>query len=281
MEMNDEKEQEIIFFLRKKYDICEEESYRRIYENIAPRNSFDENKYGIKPISEPKKGWYITSNAQEIKKDLDTFFPRSSGYGSVVEKIADKKIKGIKLHEEIMVLKETVNNIEKQKINILENENKILKRNMEDMKDENIKLEKRMRLLEEKNNNNGCDIKKEETIFLDDNDNNNQVHLNHCSNITINMIENNNKKDDQDNLFFHWFNNKLEKTNHKHDFETVDNVLSQYNFDVHKCISSKKLGQEMFRIGVGAAKRKTLPDGSRPYCYVGIRFKDKKKAIIL
>ena len=294
MDINGEQEKnklkEIVHHFREKYDISEEECYHRIYQYIAPRNSWNKNQYGMKPILNSKQGLYIPTEAREFKKDLDTFFPRDSEYGSVVEKITDKKKEGVKLHQEIIQLKETINEIKiqtEQKIHILENENDLLKRNQEVIKEENKRLEKRIRLMEE---NNHHDMKKEvakinnnnenKYHFNDKNKHNNPIHMNHCSNITINMIDknnNNNNKEDDHSLFYNWFEIKFKKTDHERDFEKVEDVLAQYKSDIHKSISSKKLGQKMFRIGVGVAKRKTFPNGTRPYCYVGIKLKDKKE----
>lgn len=117
---------------------------------------------------------------------------------------------------------------------------------------EDIKDWKRIRLMEE---NNDHDMKKE-IAKIDDNDENQH---------DFNDQANNNNNNNQIHM------------NHERDFEKVENVLAPYKSDIHKCISSKKLGQEMFRIGVGVAKRKTFLNGTQPYCYVGIKLKDKKE----
>lgn len=86
---------------------------------------------------------------------MDRHFSRDSEYGYIIEKITKKKREGVKLHEEIIQFKETINDMKKQneeRMNILENENNLLKRNLEDTKKENKRLEKRIRLMEEKYN---------------------------------------------------------------------------------------------------------------------------------
>lgn len=101
--------------------------------------------------------------------------------------------------------------------------------------------------------------------------------MRHCSNITINMVGNNrkDKNNHDDNLFFIGSTIDSKKPITNMTFETVDDVLSQYESDPRKSISSIRLGQEMFRIGIGPAKRKTFPNDNQPYDCVGIRYKNK------
>lgn len=276
---NNNNQKNIIEKMRVLENIDEEQCIQKLKDNIYLANSFNQNTYTAKSILDEKGIFCISKESRRIKSYLDQYFPRVQ-YENAIACILTKKEKGKNIQEEIIQMKREL--LEKdQQIKDLINITKDLKRKYENINCELMETKRKLIYFknDHKNNNNNTNnkelIKNENNNDNNDKEkaNNNNISISHCSQITINNHYNNNQNI---HLIQNWFETKIEKTDNEKDYEPIDCVLTSCIQHIGTIISSKKLGNEMrHRFGIAAPRKRQQEDGSRPYCYIGIRLRKK------